>query len=57
MFFVHYMNDDLETALDWAERCLEEKEASSYLFNADVFYNDDMLNHPRFIELKNTLKF
>ncbi len=57
VFFVHYMNDDLETALDWAERCLEEKEASSYLFNADVFYNDDMLNHPRFIELKNTLKF
>lgn len=57
VFFAHYLNNDLETALDWAERCLEEKEASSYLFNADIFYNEDMLNHPRFIELKKKMKF
>jgi tetratricopeptide (TPR) repeat protein len=57
VFFVHYLNGDLETALDWAERCLEEKEASSYLFNADIFYKEDMMNHPRFIQIRKTLKF
>ena len=57
VFLVHYMNDDLETALDWADTCLEEREASSYLFNAEVFYDQGILNHPRFIELLKTLKF
>lgn len=57
LFFVYYVNNELEVALDWAEICLEEKEANSYLFNADVFYTEDMLKHPRFIELKKKLKF
>ena len=57
VFFVYYMKGDLDTALDWAERCLEDKEAGSYLFNADVFYTEDMLNHPRFIQIRKTLKF
>ena len=57
VFFVYYMKGDLDTALDWAERCLEDKEAGSYLFNADVFYREDMLSHPRFIQIRKTLKF
>ena len=57
VFFVYYMNGDLETALDWAERSLSEKEANCYLFNAEVFYNEDLKNHPRFIQIRKTLKF
>ena len=57
VFNVYYLNGDLNTALDWAERSFKEKEASSYLFNIDVFYNDDLLNHPRFIKLRKDMKF
>ncbi len=57
VFNVYYLNGDLDTALDWAERSFKEKEASSYLFNIDIFYNDDLLNHPRFIKLRQDMKF
>jgi serine/threonine-protein kinase len=57
VFYVYYLNGDLDTALDWAERSFKEKEASSYLFNIDIFYNDDLLNHPRFIKLRQDMKF
>jgi len=57
VFIVHYLNGDLETALDWGERCLEDKEAGCYLFNIDVFYDDQIMNHPRFIEIRKRLNF
>lgn len=57
VFNVYYLNGDLETALDWAERSFKEKEASSYLFNIDVFYKNDLLTHPRFIKLRKDMNF
>jgi len=57
VFMLYYNNGDLETALDWAERCVEDREAGTYLFNADIFYQEDLLNHPRFIQLKKDLNF
>lgn len=57
VFFVYYLNGELETALDWAERSMIEKEASSYLFNIDVFYKSDLLEHPRFIKLRKDMNF
>jgi len=57
VFNVYYLNGDLDKALDWAERSFKEKEASSYLFNIDIFYKDDLLNNPRFIKLRKDMKF
>lgn len=55
--YVYYLNGELETAIDWMERSWKEKEASSYLINIDVFYKEDILNHPRFIKLRKDMKF
>jgi len=57
IFMAYYLKGDLETALDWAERCVIEKGASSYLFNIDVFLNNDILEHPRFIKIRNDMNF
>lgn len=57
VFVVYYMKGDLETALDWAERTIAEKEATSYMFNIDVFYQKDLLEHPRFIKLRKDMNF
>lgn len=57
VFMVYYLNGELETALDWAERSISEKEASSYLFNIDIFYKKDLLEHPRFIKLRKDMNF
>jgi TolB-like protein/cytochrome c-type biogenesis protein CcmH/NrfG len=57
VFMVYYLKGELETALDWAERSILEKEASSYLFNIDIFYKNDLLEHPRFIKLRNDMNF
>lgn len=57
VFFVYLYKGDLETALDWAERSVKEKEASSYLLNLDIFYNNDLLTHPRFIKLRKDMNF
>ncbi len=42
VFSVYNSSGDMDSALDWAERCLREKEAGSYLFNIDVFYSDEL---------------
>lgn len=57
VFYVYYLKGEIDNALDWAERSFKEKESSSYLFNIDIFYNDDLLNHPRFIKLRKDMKF
>ncbi len=57
LFFVYYLKGDIETALDWAERSVKEKEASSYLFNIDIFYKKDLSEHPRFIKLRKDMNF
>lgn len=57
VFSVYNVNGEVETALDWAERCVEEKETGTYLLNIDVFYTDDLLNNPRFIALRKKMKF
>jgi serine/threonine-protein kinase len=57
IFFAYYLKGDLETALDWAERSVKEKGASSYLLNIDVFFKNDMLEHPRFIKIRNDMNF
>lgn len=56
IFYVYYLNGEIDKALDWAEQCVAEKEASSYLFNIDLFYSDDLIQHPRFIQLKKDMK-
>lgn len=57
VFYVYYLNGELESALDWAERSWNEKEASSYLINIDIFYKTDILKHPRFIKLRKDMNF
>lgn len=57
IFFAYYLKGELETALDWAERSVKEKGASSYLLNIDVFFKNDMLEHPRFIKIRNDMNF
>jgi tetratricopeptide (TPR) repeat protein len=57
VFLAYYLKGDLETALDWAERSVKEKEASTYLLNIDVFFNNDILEHPRFIKLRKDMNF
>ena len=57
IFFAYYLKGDLQTALDWAERSVKEKGASSYLLNIDVFFKNDMLEHPRFIKIRNDMNF
>lgn len=57
VFSVYYSNNQLETALDWAERSWIERDASTYLLNIDVFYKTDLLEHPRFIKLRKDMNF
>ncbi len=57
VFYVYYLKGDLETALDWAERSVKEKEASSYLLNIDMFFKKDLLDHPRFIKIRKDMNF
>lgn len=57
VFKVYYLKGELETALDWAERCVMEKGASTYLLNIDFFFNSDILQHPRFIKLRKDMNF
>ena len=58
VFYAYYLKGDLETALDWAERSVKEKEASSYLLNIDnMFFKKDLLEHPRFIKIRNDMNF
>ena len=57
VFSVYNSSGDQETAMDWAERSLREREAGSYLFNIDVFYNEDLLTHPRFIKVREDMNF
>ena len=54
---VYFTNNELEKGFDWVERSLKEKAASSYLLNIDVFYGDDILKHPRFIQLREEMDF
>lgn len=56
IFYVYYLNGEMDKALGWAEQCVAQKEASSYLFNIDLFFGEDLLQHPRFIQLKKNMK-
>jgi len=54
---VYFTNNELKKGLDWAERSMKEKAASSYLLNINVFYADDILKHPRFIKIRKDMNF
>jgi Tfp pilus assembly protein PilF len=55
--YVYLEKGDLDSFFYWMKKSIEEKSPSVYLYNIDVFYSDELLNSPRFIELKNQLYF
>jgi len=57
VFIAYYLNGEMETAIEWAERSIIEKEPSSYLLNIDIFYKNDLLKHPRFIKIRKDMNF
>ena len=57
VFYVHYINGDMELALDWAEITLKEKSPGLYQFNIDLFVKEDLLKQPRFIKIMEEMNF
>ncbi len=54
---VYYANNNIEKMLEWAEICYNDKAPGAYQYNIDIFYQDDVLNHPEFIELRRKMNF
>ena len=57
VFYVHYINGEMELALDWAEIAFKEKSPGLYQFNIDLFVKDDLLRHPRFMKIMEEMNF
>ena len=57
MSIVYYANHNIEKMLEWAEICYNDKAPGAYQYNIDIFYQDDVLNHPEFIELRRKMNF
>lgn len=55
--YVYFDKGDLDSFFYWMEKSINEKATSVYLYNFDIFYGDELLNNPRFIELKSHLNF
>ena len=43
--------------MDWAEKTVDEKAPGGYQFNLDIFYKDEIQNHPGFINVKERMNF
>ena len=54
---VYYANKNIPKMLDWMEKCIEEQAPGAYQFNIDIFYESDVMEHPRFIELRQRMNF
>jgi TolB-like protein len=55
--YAHFNKGDLDSFFYWMEKSITEKTPSVYLYNIDVFHENELSNNPRFIELKNRLNF
>ena len=55
--YVYLDKGDLDSFFYWMEKSITEKTPSVYLYNIDVFHENELSNNPRFIELKNQLNF
>lgn len=54
---VYYANKSIPKTLDWMEKCIEEQAPGSYQLNIDLFYQSDVMEHPKFKELRRRMKF
>ena len=54
---VYYANGNLDKMFEWSQKCIDEKSPGAYQFNIDIFYDNDIRNNPRFIEIRKQMKF
>jgi TolB-like protein/Tfp pilus assembly protein PilF len=54
---MHYANNDLDQAIVWFQRSVDEGAPGSYQLNIDIFYDDQLRTDPRFIQLRKTMNF
>lgn len=55
--WVYGINGEIDLAINWAERTIKEKATGSYYVLIDRFHEIEVIEHPRFIELRREINF